>query len=108
VRPPWHLAGILKAGYKAALKDRELLSLKEEAALLTARTMQLLERMKSEGGAAYEATWAELRAVILEKAKVSKTEWRRVVDLNNVITLEQAMSFADALMAAAMIFAAFT
>jgi len=95
-----NLAGVLKAGYRAALDDPELLSLREEVALLTARTVQLLDRLKGQEGAAYEATWAELRACILDKGRVAAAEWKRLVDLQSVITAEQAMNLVQALVAA--------
>jgi hypothetical protein len=78
-----------------------LLSLKEEIALQTTRAMELLARLKAAEGAACEATWAELRAVVLEKAKLAAAEWRRLETLQGVVTVEQALLFARALLAAA-------
>src|SRR5262249_6287063 len=84
------LSGDLRAGFRAALNDKQLLSLREEVALLTARTMQLLERLRTEEGAARDATWSELRTCILDKGKVAAAEWKRLADLRSVLTAEQA------------------
>jgi hypothetical protein len=90
------------AGYKAALADPELLSLREEAALLTTRIMRLLNRLKeTPPGPAYEVVWTELRDVIRDKAKVTAAEVRRLVTLGGVVTTEQALLFARALLTAA-------
>jgi hypothetical protein len=94
------LSGDLRAGFRAALNDEQLLSLREEVALLTARTMQLLERLRTEEGAAREATWSELRACILDKGKVAAAEWKRLADLRSVLTAEQAMALVGAVVAA--------
>jgi hypothetical protein len=95
------LPGVLKTGYKAALNDPDLLSLKEEVALLTARMIQLLGRLERADGPAYDATWTELRACILEKGKVAAAEWKRLCDLKAVLTVEQVMMFVGAIMGAA-------
>ena len=42
-----HLKGDLKKGFEAAVKDPELLSLREEAGLLTARTIVLLDKLNA-------------------------------------------------------------
>jgi hypothetical protein len=90
------------AGYRAALADPELLSLREEAALLTTRIMWLLNRLKdTPPGPAYEAAWTELRQVIQDKAKVTAAEVRRLIKLQGVVTVEQALLFARALLTAA-------
>jgi hypothetical protein len=94
------LSGDLRAGFRAALSDKQLLSLREEVALLTARTMQLLDRLRTQEGAEYEATWAELRTCILDKGKVAAAEWKRLVDLKSVLTAEQAMTLVGQVVAA--------
>ena len=94
------LSGDLRAGFRAALSDKQLLSLREEVALLTARTMQLLGRLRTQEGAEYEATWAELRTCIRDKGKVAAAEWKRLVDLKSVLTAEQAMTLVGQVVAA--------
>jgi hypothetical protein len=92
----------LGAGYRAALADPELLSLREEAALLTVRIMWLLNRLKdTPPGPDYGAVWTELRDVIQDKAKVTAAEVRRLIKLQGVVTVEQALLFARALLTAA-------
>lgn len=76
-------------------------SLKDELALLTTRMMQQLDRLKGQEGPAYDATWAELRACVLDKGKVAAKEWKRVMDTNALLTVEQTMLFTEALLTAA-------
>jgi hypothetical protein len=48
-----------------------------------------------------EATWAELRALMVEKARVSAAESKRLAIMNGYITVEQGMLFVTALLTAA-------
>jgi hypothetical protein len=136
-----HLPGNLRNAYKAALADPELLSLKDETALLTARAMQLLDNLnateappwgravealndlKVAGSAdakqqalatlekvirtganaavAQERTWRELREVVQEKTRTAAAEWKRLHDLEALVTVEDALGFAKAFLTAA-------
>jgi hypothetical protein len=97
-----HLPGQMGAAFRAALADPELLSLREEAALLTTRITQLLDRLKdTPPGPDYDAVWTDLRDVILDRARVTAAEVRRLVTLQGVVTVEDALLWARALLSAA-------
>jgi hypothetical protein len=138
------LPAALCDGYREALADPELLSLKDDLGLLTARINQILEKLSESappkgedllGGlgkidravrngdrskalaavramtrlvrSGKEATvhqercWSELREIIQEKTKTAAAEWRRLNELNGVVTVEQALLFARAFLSAA-------
>jgi hypothetical protein len=92
----------MAAGYRAALGDPGLLSLREEIALLTTRIMQLLDQLKdTPPGPDYDAVWAELRDTILDRSRVTAAELRRLVLLRGVVMVEDALAWARALLEAA-------
>ncbi len=49
----------------------------------------------------YQQTWAELRGLIQERTRTATAEWKRLNDMNAVVTAEQALTFATALLNAA-------
>jgi hypothetical protein len=49
-------------------------------------------------GAGDAETWRELLHVMRDKTRLQKTEWNRLVDLRQLITVEQAMTFASTLL----------
>lgn len=138
-----YLKGTVADIYTEAINDPELLSLRDELAVLTVRIQTLLEKqsgievppwsvalralgkLKKEMGKKnpdeeliqaalnqldevmtsslekfnqHEAIWEEIRQVIQERASVSNTEWKRLNDMQAVITVEQAMGFAKAIL----------
>jgi hypothetical protein len=131
----------LRGAYERAASDAELLSLKDDIALIEARQCQLLRRLgdnppppyaemlkvldtlersddpaEREAGLAElremlvsgresarveESVWSELSALIDQKTRTAKAEWRRTAELGGVVTVEQAMVFVKSLLAAA-------
>jgi hypothetical protein len=59
-----------------------------------ALVQQALDCMRSlvQRGLRNEETWAELRAVIQEQSRAQALEWRRMVDLRQVLTLQEGMA----------------
>jgi hypothetical protein len=51
-------------------------------------------------GASDAETWRELVKTLENKTKLARTEWKRLVDLRQLITVEQAMLFAHQLLSA--------
>jgi hypothetical protein len=92
-----HLPAHLRDNFKRALADPELLSLREEAALLTTRIMDLMDKEAPPS----QETWSELRELVQEKTRTASAEWRRLHYLQAVVTVEQALGFAKAFFAAA-------
>jgi hypothetical protein len=124
----------LLSRYNDARNDPELLSLREETAVVQARIGELAKRLEQndtgplwqelreawqafqEGdpskqaeareridalircGAGEQDAWDELTRAMGEKAKLAKIEWRRLVDMQQVLTAEQASTFALALL----------
>jgi hypothetical protein len=120
----------LEEKFEEAQRDPDLLSARADAALLEARSRELLERLSTgesgqlwddlhstltrfeenggtdpaalvkslkqivERGRADEATWRQLHEVIEQKTKVAASEWKRLVDMKQVITAEKAMAFS--------------
>lgn len=129
----------LAARYEEALADPELLSLREEAALVSSQIHDTLARMergetgglwldlqkawarmteaKARGdvagttdalndvgalirrGASDAAANRELRGVILDKARVAESERKRLVEAQQVLSVQQAMAFVGAVTA---------
>jgi hypothetical protein len=139
-----HLPKELKGHYRDALADEQLLSLRDELGVLTARAMQLMGRlgqteappwgravealndfklavgakdadrfrttlaaledvirMGAGAAQAHAEIWQELRAVIREKTRTAGAEWKRLNDLQGVVTVDKALGFAKALLEAA-------
>lgn len=130
----------LLSSYNQAMEDTDLLSLKDEICVLTARISRLMERMDevsappwrkvlfavdrvfdaasgdqfeqelrslrdivlkgAQAGVKQERLWGEIRELIQEKTKVAKAEWDRMNDLQAVVTIEQAITFARTLLIA--------
>lgn len=49
-------------------------------------------------GATEAETWRELTKALNEKTRLARTEWKRLVDLRQLITVEQALAFASQLL----------
>jgi hypothetical protein len=131
------LPGGLARIYENQLKDPELLSAREEVALLKMRVGQLLERLRTgetgslwgdlqaaytelgaairsgdqelfqqslerlgsiiQRGGSAEETWAQLHEALDAKTTVAAREWKRLVDMNQVITADKALGLVTAI-----------
>src|SRR5262249_28923790 len=70
----------------------------------TKDALQDLEQVVREGrdaGRFQQFVWAEIRALIQEKTRTAAAEWKRLSDLQGLITVEQALGFAKAFFLAA-------
>jgi hypothetical protein len=93
-----HLPQVMEAGQKAALGDPELLSLKDELALLSARIAELLSSLGNEGTTWEDAIWLEIRQCIQDRARLAQVEHRREVDMQCLMPVDDALAFARALL----------
>lgn len=131
------LPGGLARIYEEQLKDPELLSAREEVALLKMRVGQLLERLRTgetgslwgdlqasytelaaairsgdqelfqaslerlgviiQRGGSAEETWAQLHEALDAKTQTASREWRRLVDMNQLITADRALGLITAI-----------
>lgn len=131
----------LVARYEQAVGDRRLLELRDDIALLDARTNELLSKVDQthDSAALWRATqvtftrlsasmqakdadaitehltalgqllnsgvadtelWHEIQSLIDQRRKLVESESRRLVELGSVLTVEQAMAFSSAVLAA--------
>jgi hypothetical protein len=128
--------------YAEAQDDPELLSVRDEVALLHARISEVISRLYTgesgsqwkrlkdvwgsfeaasvagdaagqsaclnelrqliARGAKDEDSWRDLTDLIERKTKVASAEWKRLVDLHQVLTVEQAMTLATVLVDSVM------
>ncbi len=134
-----HVPKGIRTSYERALSDTELLSLRDDLALLEARQVELLKRLAASpmppwdaalaafsrfvlakdadragaldalgtllrtGAAAARTqagTWAELRELIQEKTKAAAAEARRLADLQQNLTQQQALTLVQYLIEA--------
>ena len=138
------LPDALRSGYKAALADESLLSLRDELAVLETRSREVMRQMEAtpappwsdaysalsavnsaistgdtegqrqallalqevvikgaDAARTYEGAWTKLLDIIERKTKVAAAEWKRLNDLNGVISVEQALCLMKAFMSAA-------
>lgn len=87
----------LAAHYSAARSDRELLGLREEIALVDARMMQLLEQAStSRRRDVGVKAWKTLVFLIEQRRKLVETEAKRLKDLQQLISVERAMTLIAA------------
>jgi len=136
-----HLPKEIGEHYQAALHDEQLVSLREQLALLEARMLEVagklketkippweealaalekllqaekgedtenaladLQRLMREGvdaGRFQQFVWREIRELVQEKTKTAAAEWKRLSELQGLVTVEQALSFAKAFFVAA-------
>jgi hypothetical protein len=130
----------LNESYERAFSDQELLSLKDDVALLESRQVELLGQLSTltlppwqtirelaasvqlatsdeertqailrlvstaqAGEAAQyqqQEIWGELRDTINDKVRATRAEVKRLHDLNNLVTVEQALVLVRAIMTA--------
>jgi len=87
--------------FEDALSNSDQLTVREELALLTARTAQLLERLRDGVTQAGEAdTWRELTSLFCVRSRLVGTEAKRIRDAHEFLTVAEAMTFGAALAAA--------
>lgn len=129
-----HLPERLLERYTDAANDPELLSIREDVALLESRLAELLERVDAGGttdlwveledawdsyqrkrgskdadtarhevdriiklGGRDALAWSEIVAVIEQKRKLSESERKRLVDMQQLVTTNEAMLFVAAI-----------
>jgi hypothetical protein len=89
-------AGSLWSELQQAYRDyRKALNDHDDAA--AGRALESLGNRFAQG-ADHEAAWNEIQKAIDDKARVASREWKRLVDLQQVITAEQAMALIGAIM----------
>lgn len=135
-----HLPSRLLATYDAAKADTELLSIREDVALIDSRLTDLLARVETgESGAVWtalrdeyrdyrdalakkdvaemsarlaaigdlinrgladEAAWNDIRATLEQRRKLVESERKRLIEMQQMVTADEAMGFVRALTAA--------
>lgn len=80
----------LRERFDASERDPELLNLRQEIALIDSRTGQLLELDDPDG-------WPEIVSLIEQRRKLVETERKRLVEMQQMITAEQAAVLIAAL-----------
>lgn len=133
-----HLPKELQTRFETALQDPELISMREDLAILTVRIQELISRLKTgenseiwadlrkahqsfllamrkgdqdeagralsalgnliNSGSDVETTWSELFEAIERKTVVAGREWKRLSDLQQLMTLEDTMMLITAIM----------
>jgi hypothetical protein len=90
----------LAAVYEQARTDDDLLAVRDEAALVQARIGELLTCLADDDAAeGDERIWREVLRMIDALRKASASERKRLVDLQAMVTVDEAMAFAAALVA---------
>ena len=88
----------LAAVYEQVRGDDDLLAVRDEAALLQARIGELLMSLDADDAAeSEERIWREVVRMIDALRQASESERKRLVDLQAMVTVEEAMAFAAAL-----------
>lgn len=86
----------LSERYRTAATDPDLLALGSEVALLDARLAELVERTNAtEAG----VVWAEIVQLVEQRRRLVESERRRLVDLQQYLTAEQALGLITAITA---------
>lgn len=81
----------LRYRYEVARDDEDLLSLRDEIALLDLRITELL------GQPPNEDTWPQAVALIEQRRKLAESEHKRLVTLKQYVSVEQVYAFIGAL-----------
>lgn len=89
----------LAAVYAQARTDDDLLAVRDEAALLQVRIGELLTRLAADDVQDDARIWREVRTTIDALRKASASERKRLVDMRAMVTADEAMAFAAAVMA---------
>jgi hypothetical protein len=77
----------LSKRYREALTDTELLSLRDDIALIDARVTELLETLEDNPSA-----WKAITELLETRRRLVDSERRRLADLQQMMTAEQAMT----------------
>lgn len=83
----------LASRYEAALADKDLLSLRDEIALIDSRIFGLLPN------AANAANWEEIADNLELRRRLTESEFKRLHALQQLLTIEQAMTLVGRLLA---------
>ncbi len=81
----------MRRRYEVARDDEDLLSLRDEIALLDLRIIELLGRAEDED------TWTQSVALIEQRRKLAESEHKRLVALKQYVSIEQVYAFIGAL-----------
>jgi hypothetical protein len=84
----------LRRDYDATLHDPELLSLRDAIALTEARVVDLVQRLGGEGD--NFGIWREILDVLEHGRRLRSSETKRLVMLQQYLSVEQALAFASA------------
>lgn len=90
--PPWE---------KVQQLAKEALSLEGADQQNTIRELAELVNEGANAVTVTEQSWAELRELVQERARVASVEWKRLNDINGLVTVEQLLLFVRAFMDAA-------
>lgn len=85
------LPGGLRERYEQALGDEELLSLRDEVALLDARIAETLDGLPSDD------KWAMAILLVEQRRKLVESEQKRLATMNQYVSVEQIYTFIAAL-----------
>lgn len=96
-----HLPAQLAEHYQAALADQDLLALREDLALLDARLAQVLGKLREADASKIKETeaevWGEVAELLEQRRRTVESERKRLVDMQQMITYEDAMLFVTVL-----------
>ena len=92
-----HLPTRLLANYEAAKSDPDLLVMHDEIALVDARINELLEG--SDTATAAQQAWPEIQTLIEQRRRLVESERKRLVELHQVVSADQAMLMVRSLIA---------
>lgn len=91
----------LAARYAAALRDPKLLELRAEIALMDTRISDLLSQLEDEPDIEHDdAIWRAVGGSIDQRRRLVLSESKRLKEMRQVLTVEQATAFVHALLAA--------
>lgn len=85
------LPAALRDRYEQARGDEDLLSLRDELALVDARIGEVLQ------GKLDDTRWSEALGLIERRRKLAESEQRRLATLNQYVSIEQIYAFIGAL-----------
>jgi hypothetical protein len=80
--------------YEKALSDEDLIALRDEIALIDARLSELLATVDD---AVSGSSWSDIDKLIERRRKLCDSERRRILDLQLVLTAEQATALMAAI-----------
>jgi hypothetical protein len=81
--------------YGQAVNDPELLSLRSEIALVESRTLELLAALPEQDQDTQSCSWSEIRSLVDQTVRLTESERRRLVQMQQMITAEQAQALMN-------------